>query len=132
MFFTFSSSQQLNVPYISAGTVFRELAKQRGVSVPQLSKIALEDPSIDTAIEYATCETILRGATSSKPAVIVEGRNPAVMAKFCRDIIGKDTTSIASVYLSCSSRIQARRFIGREINRPLAFAIDGLLPAGIE
>lgn len=58
------------------------------------------------------------------------GRNPAVMARFCRDVVGKDPNSILSVYLSCSPRIQARRFIGREINRPLAFTIDHMLPNG--
>ncbi len=104
------------------------MAKKQGISVAQLSKQAYEDPSIDISIEYATCETILRGVvTADKPAVIIEGRNPSVMAKFCRDVIQKDPQYFVSVYLSCSPRIQARRYIGREVELGLSHAINDLI-----
>jgi hypothetical protein len=32
-----------------------------------------------------------------------------------------------SLYLSCSPRVQARRFVGREIDRELSFTVDALL-----
>lgn len=144
---------RLRAPHVSAGSFFRAVARERGLNVAELSKLAaLEqdgDDNIDVRIEYETCKTIMSGlvngavppvpssacadstgtAESCVPdaprTVIIEGRNPAVMAAYCRTL-GK--TEVLSLYLSCSPRVQARRFVGREIDRALSFAIDALLP----
>ena len=125
------SIKPMPVTFVSAGVVFRAEAAKRGISVGELSKLAITDTDIDVAIEYETCKAIMGGihaigTETPEHTIIVEGRNPAVMARYCREVLDKE--HITAVYLSCSPRIQARRFVGREIERPLAFRINALLP----
>ncbi len=47
--------------------------------------------------------------------LLLLGRNPAVMAAYCRRILGKK--DVLSMYLSCSPRVQARRFLTREVDK---------------
>ena len=62
-------SQKLNIPYISAGFVFREMASEKGMSVLEFSEFAEGNDDIDKEIDK-------RQALKAKEAdnLIVEGR----------------------------------------------------------
>ncbi len=47
---------KLNMNYVSAGIVFRELAKERNLSLEELSKITIYEPGIDKKIDQRTLE----------------------------------------------------------------------------
>jgi cytidylate kinase len=56
------------VPYHSAGSVFRKMAKEKGVSLEELSKMADKDPEIDMEIDRRTSELAKSGG------IMLEGR----------------------------------------------------------
>ncbi|WP_407377865.1 (d)CMP kinase [Methanobrevibacter sp.] len=62
-------SEKLDIPYISAGSVFREMAAERGMSVLEFSEFAEGNDDIDKEIDK-------RQALKAKQAenLIVEGR----------------------------------------------------------
>ena len=62
-------SEKLNIPYISAGSVFREMAAEKGMSVLEFSEFAEGNDDIDKEIDK-------RQALKAKEAddLIVEGR----------------------------------------------------------
>ena len=62
-------SEKLNIPYISAGFVFREMAAERGMSVLEFSEFAEGNDDIDKEIDK-------RQALKAKEAdnLIIEGR----------------------------------------------------------
>ena len=79
-------------------------------------------------IEYGVCELIAVGLNPKVP-LIIEGRQPAVMATYMSRVLRKANTF--RVYLSCSVREQALRFVSREggANGPaLSAQIDARLP----
>jgi CMP/dCMP kinase len=47
-------AESLNLRYVSAGAIFRQLAKERGVNLKEFSAIAAHDPQIDTLIDERT------------------------------------------------------------------------------
>ncbi|MFW9831086.1 MAG: (d)CMP kinase [Candidatus Thorarchaeota archaeon] len=47
-------SDAFNLRYISAGMIFRQLAKEKGISLAKLSKLAEDDPKIDQDIDNRT------------------------------------------------------------------------------
>jgi cytidylate kinase len=49
-------AEEYGLKYYSAGRIFREIAQQRGVSLEELSLIALKDPSIDLEVDKRTYE----------------------------------------------------------------------------
>jgi CMP/dCMP kinase len=62
-------SQRLGFTHISAGEVFRELARERALSLEQLSKLAEKDPEIDQMVDARQAEL-----AQSHESVIVDGR----------------------------------------------------------
>jgi CMP/dCMP kinase len=62
-------SQRLGFTHISAGEVFRELARERALSLEQLSKLAEEGPEIDQMVDARQAEL-----AQSHENVIVDGR----------------------------------------------------------
>ena len=62
-------SEKLNIPYISAGSVFREMAAERGMTVLEFSEFAEGNDDIDKEIDR-------RQAQKAKEAdnLIIEGR----------------------------------------------------------
>jgi len=62
-------SQRLGFVHISAGEVFRELARERALSLEQLSKLAEKDPEIDRIVDTRQAEL-----AQSCENVIVDGR----------------------------------------------------------
>jgi len=94
----------------SAGTIFRAEAKRRNISLPELSRLALDDPGIDVGIDYELCSMVAQGCEEGP--LVIEGRQPAVMATYMK-LLGKE--SCFRLYLTCSFREQALRFLEREI-----------------
>ena len=62
-------SEKLNIPYISAGFVFREMAAERGMSVLEFSEFAEGNDDIDKEIDRRQAEK-----AKSADNLIVEGR----------------------------------------------------------
>ena len=62
-------SEKLNIPYISAGFVFREMAAEKGMSVLEFSEFAEGNDDIDKEIDRRQAEK-----AKSADNLIVEGR----------------------------------------------------------
>ena len=62
-------SEKLNIPYISAGSVFREMAAERGLTVLEFSEFAEGNDDIDKEIDRRQAEI-----AESSDNLIVEGR----------------------------------------------------------
>jgi CMP/dCMP kinase len=62
-------SQRLDFTHISAGEVFRELARERALSLEQLGTLAEKDPEIDHIVDTRQAEL-----AQSHENVIVDGR----------------------------------------------------------
>lgn len=103
--------------FSTAGQVFRQHAKEKGLTPAQLSAVAQQDPSIDGWIDFKTCELIASGHPDR--LYILEGRQPAVMARYIREKF--DKKNITAIYLKCSPREQALRLVEREVS-PAALA----------
>jgi cytidylate kinase len=115
-----SSSHSPPVTLHSAGSLFRSTARELGISVAELSRRSLTNPSIDVNIEYSMLKLICQGnsehsilSSSQSLFTIIEGRQPAVMATYAQRRLGKK--NCIRVYLRCSVKEQAIRFLDREI-----------------
>jgi len=68
-------ARQFKIRYVSAGQLFRDLAKEKGLSLEELSKQAANSPEIDRMIDE-------RSATeAAKGDAVIEGQLAAWMAK---------------------------------------------------
>ena len=70
----------LGLRYVCAGDMFRELAKERGVTLESLSKMAAKDPAIDRAIDERT------RVEAKKGGVVIDAQLGAWMAKELADV----------------------------------------------
>jgi cytidylate kinase len=68
-------AKQFKIRYVSAGQLFRDLAKEKGVSLEELSKQAANSPEIDRMIDERSA------AEAAKGNAVVEGQLAAWMAK---------------------------------------------------
>lgn len=62
-------SEKLDIPFLSTGSIFREMAKERGMSVLEFSEFAEKDNSIDIEIDRRQAEL-----AKSSENLIIEGR----------------------------------------------------------
>lgn len=69
-----------NLKYVSNGMFFRELAKERGISLQELHKIAEKDPEIDRVVDSRAREAALQGN------VVVEGHLACWLLRDIADI----------------------------------------------
>ncbi|MBS7619426.1 AAA family ATPase [Candidatus Bathyarchaeota archaeon] len=53
-------AEYFGLRYVSTGTIFREMARERGASLEEMLKIAEEDPAVDKALDSRTREESLR------------------------------------------------------------------------
>uniref|UniRef100_A0A7J3UXK0 Cytidylate kinase n=1 Tax=Candidatus Methanosuratincola petrocarbonis (ex Vanwonterghem et al. 2016) TaxID=1867261 RepID=A0A7J3UXK0_9CREN len=88
-----------NAPHYSAGSIFRSIAKERGISVEELSRISASDPSIDREIDMRTEEYARSGGC------ILEGR---LVSWFSRGM------PKLSFYLTAPFEVRVRRIAERE------------------
>ncbi|MGZ5539092.1 MAG: (d)CMP kinase [Halobacteriota archaeon] len=91
-------SQRLGFAHISAGEVFRELARERALSLEQLSKLAEKNPEIDQMVDTRQAEL-----AQSHENVIVDGRLSGWVLK--GDI---------AVWLKATLEVRAERIARRE------------------
>ena len=95
----------------SVGSLFREAAKKRGITVAEQARLLLVERGIDVEIDYKTCQ-VITGADIDSNLGVVEGRQPAYMGSFMASL-GK--INLVRLYLQCSIREQALRFLRREV-----------------
>ena len=97
--------------FYSVGSLFRQAAKERGITVAEQARLLLVERGIDVEIDYKTCQMISGSSTNSSLGV-VEGRQPAYMGSFMASLGKKN---IVRLYFQCSILEQALRFLRREI-----------------
>ncbi len=68
-------AKELRLRYVSAGQLFRDLAREKGISLEELSKQAANSPEIDNLIDERSA------AEAAKGGVVIEGQLAAWMAK---------------------------------------------------
>ncbi|MCL5788482.1 MAG: AAA family ATPase [Candidatus Marsarchaeota archaeon] len=91
-------SHELGLRYVSAGEMFRELSKKRGVSVVELNKLAEADFSIDKEVDAMSIEEARRGN------VVLDGHLTGWVVNEA-DI---------KIYLHASLEVRAHRIAERE------------------
>ncbi len=96
-------AKKYGLRYFSAGSIFREIAKSRGLTLEELSRIAEKDPSIDLEIDKRTLEE------ASKGNVVVEGHLVAWVVKDIADV---------KIYVKAPLLERVKRIALRE-NRPI-------------
>ena len=96
----------------SVGALFREAAKNRGITVAEQAKLLLVERGIDVEIDYKTCQ-VITGSDIDSSLGVVEGRQPAYMGNFMASLGKKN---LIRLYLQCSIREQALRFLRREVS----------------
>eukprot|EP01132_Coremiostelium_polycephalum_P008424 gene8424-10343_t len=129
--------------FYSVGGMFREFASQLGISVGEQSRLLrlvqegdeskndfknalhlLGGRRIDLELDYKTCKIISdinsTGNNNTKFSVI-EGRQPALMGTFMQSL-GRE--NLIKVYVTCSAREKAIRFLQREIGQEYAKIAD--------
>jgi cytidylate kinase len=96
-----SLAERLRVPLVSAGGVFRELARRRGVTVVDLNRLAENDPSIDRDLDR------LQGELARQGPCVVESRLSGWMVE-----------ADLKVWLDASVEVRAARVAAREGQDP--------------
>lgn len=95
-------AETFNLRYISAGMIFRQLAKEKGMSLSALSKMAEEDPNIDREIDDRTQREAKTGT------VVIDAYIAGWVARRFADL---------TIYLRAPLEVRVLRIAGRE-NRP--------------
>lgn len=90
-------AQQLGYRYISGGAVFRDIARQRGISVTEVNRLAERDPSLDRELDRRQRELAQQGDC------VVESRLSGWMVE-----------ADLKVWLKAQSQIRAERVATRE------------------
>jgi cytidylate kinase len=94
-------ARKFKLRYVSAGDVFRQMAKERGMTLEEFSRYAERHPSIDFEIDQRTVE-----AAKGKN-VLIDGRLAGWMAKRA-DI---------KILMTASLEVRVKRIVGREGRR---------------
>ncbi|MCD6156796.1 MAG: AAA family ATPase [Euryarchaeota archaeon] len=95
-------AERLGLRYANAGTIFRELAREHGMSLIEFQDYALSHPEIDREIDRRSVELLRAGG------YVVEGRLAAHMA------VTAGVKGVLKVYLKASEGVRARRIAKRE------------------
>ena len=90
--------KKFRLKYVSAGTVFRQMAKERGMGLDEFSRYAERHPSIDRQIDRQTAEA------AKKDNVLIDARLAGWMAK------GADV----KILLYAPLGVRVRRIVRRE------------------
>ena len=97
-----SLAKKLNMKYANAGMIFRELAREYGMSLMEFQDYALKHPEIDEEIDRRSIELLKAGG------YVVEGRLAAHMA------VRANISETLKVYLKASEEARAKRVAKRE------------------
>jgi len=96
-------AKKYKLRYFSAGQIFRQIAKEKGVTLEELSKMAEKDPSIDLMIDRRTLEEAMKGN------VVVEGHLVPWIVKDIADV---------KIYVKAPLTVRVKRIAERE-KRPI-------------
>jgi len=89
----------LRIRHVSAGAVFRRIAKERKISLEELGKTALEDPSVDKLVDKRTI------AEADKGSVVVDGQLAGWLLKDRADL---------RIYLTAPEDVRLERIAKRD------------------
>ncbi len=92
-------AKDLGLRHVSAGLLFRRLAKQRHISLQEFGKLALKDPSIDRLVDDETMKEAERGE------VVVDGQLAGWVLKEIADL---------RIYLTAPYRVRIERIAKRD------------------
>jgi len=106
-------SERLGIDLVSAGEIFRTIAKERGLTLEEFGELAKSDAEIDKDIDQRQKE-IARGARGAGRDVIIEGRISAWM-------VDPDL----AVFVTAPDKVRAERVAHRE-GIPVADAAAGI------
>ncbi|MCD6503500.1 MAG: cytidylate kinase [Thermoplasmata archaeon] len=95
-------AERLGLKYANAGTIFRDLAKEYGMSLLEFQDYAMKHPEIDKEIDRRSVELLKIGG------YVVEGRLAAHMAVIA------GLKNVLKVYLKASEDVRAERIAKRE------------------
>ncbi|MEM1619471.1 MAG: cytidylate kinase family protein [Fervidicoccaceae archaeon] len=96
-------SKELGLKLVSAGKIFRKIAEERGLTLEELNREALESPSVDFLIE----SEVIREASSG--GAVIEGHLAAWAVAGVADLL---------VFLDAPLEVRVLRIASRE-GRPL-------------
>ncbi|MEM1638625.1 MAG: AAA family ATPase [Desulfurococcaceae archaeon] len=99
-------AEHYGLKYFSAGKVFREIARKRGLSIEELSLIALEDPSIDLEVDRLTYEAV------KEDNIVIDGHLAAWIVNDAVDF---------RVYITAPLSLRILRIASRD-NKPIEAA----------
>lgn len=91
-------AKKLNLKHYSIGNIMRQIAKERNISLNELSKLAEKDKSIDTALDKKNIE--LR----EEDNFVIDGRLTAYFIHYA-DL---------KVFLNCNDKVRAERILKDE------------------
>lgn len=91
-------AEHYSVDMISAGDVFRGLAKERGVTLAEFGRLAESDPSIDVEIDKRQSDI-----ANSSDNLILEGRLAGQMAK-----------KALKIWIKAPLEVRVKRIVDRE------------------
>jgi len=92
-------SEAFNLRHMSAGSLFRQIALERGVSIEELSRTAERDKEVDRLIDDRTKKEAIVGN------VILDGLLAGWMARDYADL---------KIYLKCPDDVRMRRIAERD------------------
>ncbi len=95
-------SERLDIPTIDIGTIFREMAEKRGMSVIEFGRYVEAHPKIDRELDAA----MMRHAKRSKD-LILQGRLAGWMSK-------REGVPAVRIWLAASAKVRAERTARRE------------------
>ncbi len=96
-------AKNLGLRHVSAGLLFRKLARERQVSLEEFGKIALKDPSIDRLVDDETMREAEKGE------VVVDGQLAGWILKEIADL---------RIYLTASDKVRIERIAKRDHLEP--------------
>jgi predicted cytidylate kinase len=91
---------------VSAGRLFRQMARERGLTLEEFGKLAERDHSIDVALDERVAEMV-KEHISRGESVVVEGRLQA-------HLLERKGLSPVKVWLDAPLRVRVKRVSGRE------------------
>lgn len=92
-------ARELGFEYYSAGMIFREIARERGISLEELNKIAANDPTIDFEIDKRTIEIGCKGN------IVIDGHLVAWVLAGLADV---------RIYVTAPLNVRVKRIVERE------------------
>ncbi len=92
-------AQRFGLRYVSAGSIFREMARELGLTLEEFHKLAEKDPKYDLVVDRRSIEEAKRGN------VVLDGHLTAWITKEYSDI---------RIYLTAPLEERARRIAERE------------------